>query len=530
MSRGWTGLLGLLLALLVPFTARALPEHTWVVAIGHNDGARTEVSLLYAEQDARVVSDVLREHGSVSSRRTILLLGEDANTVRRTLQEVNATIRVQAGQGHPTALVVFYSGHADAAGLHLGGTELPLEELKTLVEGSPAGVRVLVLDACRSGTVTRVKGVKAAESFQLTLRNEVATEGLAIITSSAAGEASQESDRLRGSFFTHHLVNALRGAADHDDDGKVTLPEAYSYTYAQTLRSSGQTVALQHPTYSWEVKGRDELVLSVPAEPRSRAGRLRLGEAALYLIMEGRQGGPVVAEVTPQGQRRELSLPAGNYFVQQRNSDEYREYQVALATGSMVELATLPFETVRYDRLVRRRGGPKAYTQNVSLLGGARGQMLAGEGATPQLQLGYGLDFEWGSVGVRLRGMTIQGAGSDGLLVRRHDELGLGLTLMRFIDLEPVSVAFGLFVEGVMHRQDFDTERLVESRRALGAGFGGILLVERHLGAGVALRLEGGPVSGLFKRAVVQGGETTGQEELITPLTWWGTGGLVWRW
>jgi hypothetical protein len=529
MSLKGAGLLGLLLLVLVPLTARALPERTWVVAIGHNDGAANEVSLLYAEQDARTMVDVLREYGKVSSRRTLLLLGEDAASVRRALQEVNATIRVQAGEGHPTALVVFYSGHADAASLHLGGTELPLEELKTLVEGSPAGVRLLVLDACRSGTVTRVKGVAAAESFDISLRNEVATEGLAIITSSAAGEASQESDRLRGSFFTHHMVNALRGAADHDDDGHVTLTEAYGYTYAQTLRSSGQTMALQHPTYSWEVKGRGELVLSTPVEVRGRAGRLRLGEEAQYLIMEGRQGGPVVAEVTPQGKRRELSLPSGSYFVQQRKSDEYREFQVALPAGGVVELASLPFETIRYDRLVRRRGGPKSYAHNLSLSAGARGQMIAGEGSTPQLQLGYGRDFEWGSVGVRLRGMTVGTPGAGGLLPQRHEELGLGLSVLRFIDLEPVSVAFGLFVEGVLHRQRFDTERLATDRQALGAGFGGILLVERHLGGGIALRLEGGPVSGVFPQAEVRGGEEVGSV-LGTPLTWWANGGLVWRW
>jgi hypothetical protein len=287
-------------------------------------------------------------------------------------------------------------------------------------------------------------------------------------------------------------------------------------------------VALQHPTYSWEVKGRDELVLSRPNEPRARSGRLRLGESTLYLIMEGRQGGPVVAEVTPQGQRRELSLPAGSYFVQQRKSDEYREYQVSLASGSLVELASLPFETVRYDRLVRRRGGSKSYSHNFSLLGGMRGEMLAGEGSTPQLHLGYGLDFEWGSVGARLRGMTVQGLGSDGLLTRHHDELGLGLTLLRFVDLEPVSVAFGLFVEGVLHQQRFDTTRNIEDRKGWGASYGGILLVEKHLGAGVALRLEGGPVSGLFQRAVTQEGKEV-RSELATPLTWWGSGGIVWR-
>ncbi|WP_163996579.1 caspase family protein [Pyxidicoccus caerfyrddinensis] len=529
MSAGRGLLLALILALLAPLSALALPEQTWVVAIGHNDGAAGEVGLLYAEQDARLFSDVLREHGGVSSRRTLMLLGEDAATVRRALQDVNAAIRVQAGAGQPTALLVFYSGHADAASLHLGGTELPLEEIKALVEGSPAGVRLLVLDACRSGTVTRVKGVNAAATFDISLRDHVATEGLAIITSSAAGEASQESDRLRGSFFTHHLVNALRGAADHDDDGNVTLTEAYGYTYAQTLRSSGQTVALQHPTYSWEVKGRGELVLSAPANQRGRTGQLRLADSALYLIMEGRQGGPVVAEVTPQGQKRELSLPAGAYFVQQRKSDEYREYQVSLTSGASVELATLPYETVRYDRLVRRRGGPKDFSHNLSLMGGLRGGSIQGEGALPQVQLGYGLDFEWGSLGLRLRGSTVRATSADGLLPRRDNELGLGLALLRFIDLEPASVAFGLFVEGVLHQQRFDSERLVSDRRSWGAGFGGILLVERHLGAGMALRLEGGPVTGLYQRAVMQGGVEVGHE-LVTPLTWWGSGGVVWRW
>ncbi len=528
MSLGRLVALGLVLAMLVPCTARALPEETWLVAIGHNEGAPNEVSLLYAEEDARAFATALRQHGRVSSRRTLLLLGEDAATVRRTLQEVNATIRERAAARQPTALVVFYSGHADATALHLGGSELLLEELKTLVEGSPAGVRLLVLDACRSGVVTRVKGTRPAESFQITLQDEVSSEGLAIITSSAAGESSQESDRLQGSFFTHHLVNALRGAADHDDDGKVTLNEAYGYTYTQTLRSSGQTVALQHPTYSWEVKGRGDLVLSRPAETKGRQGRLRLGAAALYLLMEGSAGGRVVAEVSPQGTLRELSLPAGEYFVQRRDAAEYREYRVSLEPGAVVELGSLPFEKVRYDRLVRRRGGTRSYTHGVTLLAGARGELLEGEGTTPQLHIGYGLDFEWGSLGLRLRGMTRQGNGVDGLLARRHDELGVGVVLQRFVDLEHASVAFGLYVEGVHHWQTFDSERLFTNRRAWGASFGGVLSVERHLGAGFALRLEGGPVSGLFERAVMRDRLEVGRE-WVTPLTWWGAGGLIWR-
>ncbi len=525
--RAWLAIaLGAALAL--PLTARALPDETWVLAIGHNTGARDEVGLLYAEQDARTIAGALREHGGVSSRRTTLVLGEGAASVRGALRDVNAKIRSRAGEGEHTALIVFYSGHADANALHLGGTELPLEELKALVEGSAAGVRVLIIDSCRSGSVTRVKGVQAAESFRIDLQDNIATVGLAIITSSSAGESSQESDRLQGSFFTHHFINALRGAADRDDDGRVTLSEAYSYSYSQTLRSSGQTVALQHPTYSWDLKGRGDLVLSVPAGAQGGTGRLRLADPAIYLIMAEREGGAVIAEVSPQGTRRELALRAGDYFVQQRGPSEFREYQVRVAAGAVADLSTLPYQAVRYDRLVRRRGGPAEHVHGFTLLGAGRGPMLQGQGAAPQLLLGWGMDFEWGSFSVRLRGTSASATSADGLLPHRHSELGLGFALQRYIDLRHLSLAFGLYAEGVGHRQSFDTQRLVTDRRAWGAGFGGLLAAERHLGAGLALRLEGGPVAGIFKRAVIDKGAEAGTE-VATPLTWWAAGGLVWR-
>ena len=54
---------------------------------------------------------------------------------------------------------------------------------------SPAAVRLLVVDACRSGTVTRVKGVTAAPSFELRIKDDTDTTGMAILTSSAAGES-----------------------------------------------------------------------------------------------------------------------------------------------------------------------------------------------------------------------------------------------------------------------------------------------------------------------------------------------------
>ena len=80
------------------------------------------------------------------------------------------------------------------------------------------------------------------------------TRGYAFLTltSSSAEETAQESDRLKGSFFTHYLVSGMRGAADVSRDGKVTLNEAYQFAFHETLaqtvdtRSGAQHADVRH--------------------------------------------------------------------------------------------------------------------------------------------------------------------------------------------------------------------------------------------------------------------------------------------
>lgn len=512
-------------------TAQALPVQTWLVTIGNNLGELDELGLRFAERDAQQIADILRQHGGVSSRRVTLLLGESAQTVRRTLEDLNAEIRGQVSAGQPSALVVFYSGHADATSLHLRGSSLPLDELKKLVQGSAAAMRLLIVDACRSGSITRVKGVKAAESFDIQIDESSAAEGMAILTSSAAGESSQESDRLRGSFFTHHLMNGLRGAADRNGDGRITLSEAYGYTYDQTLRSSGRTLSLQHPTYLFDLRGREDLILTLTDNAQGQLSRLHLHGRALYLVSEEREGGPLIAEIAPLRDNTTLLLPAGSYFVQQRLPAEYREYQVQLSAGRETDLAQRSYRSVQYDRLVRYRGSQKLYAHALSLLGGVQGALLSGENISPQVSLGYGLDLPWLSLSTRVRAGVASGLSLDGYLANQHTQVGLGVFLQRVVDLRFVSLSFGLFFEGVYHRQSFSAplgERMTAARNAWGMGFGGLLALELPLWRSLSLRIELGPLTQLLPRADVSFGAQSGQG-LASPFTLFGNGGLVWR-
>lgn len=515
-------------ALLVAVGARpaaALPDETWLVVVGNNEGAGDDVTLRFAEQDARNVAEVFRERAGVSSARVTMVLAETADALRAVLERVDAEVRRAAGAS--TALVVYYSGHADADALRMRGTTLPVGDLRALVEASGARVQILIVDACRSGAVTRVKGVQRGRDFRMTLHDELVADGIAIITSSTAGETSQESDRLRGSFFSHHFVNAMRGAADKNDDGRVTLGEAYAYTYDQTVRSTGRTLAVQHPTYAYDVKGRGEVVLAGPSEGDRRLGRLKLGAAGRYLVSEER-GESLVAEVVPPRAGATLALAPRRYQVQHRGDDAYREYAVALEAGGTTDLASAPHRTYRYDRLVRKRGGEEALAAHgVYLLGGGRGAIVDGGAAAPQLVVGYGVDLPWFTVGARVRGSTVSYDGAA--FEHRHHIVGAGLTLQRFVDFRWLSVGFGVLAEGTLHRQSFaGGERTAPDATAWGGAFGGLFAVERVLWDRYSLRVEGGPMTEIFEAQQTVGGEP-GAVEVETPLTWWAAAGVIAR-
>ena len=187
-------------------------------------------------------------------------------------------------------LFAYYSGHADAQNLHLGDTEFPTEELSNLVRLSQAKLKVLLVDACRSGALTRVKGGRPVAPFQIGLQDMLRNEGYAIITSSSAGEDAQESEALRSSIFTHHFLAGLRGPADVSRDRLVTLGEAYNYASEQTLKTSLGTLAgSQHATFEYDLRGRADPVLT---DLRSRGARseLVLDTPGEYLLLDGETG------------------------------------------------------------------------------------------------------------------------------------------------------------------------------------------------------------------------------------------------
>ncbi len=509
-------------------TAAALSPasaQTYLVSVGNDLGRRDEPELRYAEADADRFAEVMRQLGRVAPEHELILRGATARTFRTALLRTNAGIRRASTKAGPApTLVVYYSGHADATGLHLGDTTMSFEELKTIVESSPAKVRVLIVDSCRSGGITQVKGVRPAEPFAIRLEDRLDVEGFAIITSSAGSEDSQESDALRASFFTHHFVNALKGAADKNQDAKVSLQEAYSYAYQETIRSSGRTLQLQHPTYAYDLKGRGDLVLTHLAEGVGRFGVLAISSPGTYLIYEGEADGLLAAEVHVEDEGARLLLSPGGYFIQRRARASYREFDITLARDETVRLRDVDYREIRYSRLLRKGGGARAAVHNLSAGTEVRGPILDGFSVTPNLLLGYAVDLAPITMGLQLR---LGRSTADGVLDATASEVSLRLRADRYLDLHALSLSIGGLVEGTYVIQSFETTGSAPDRRgfAFGAGLG--IGLERAFGRFV-VRVEGGPMVYALSAATTSGGAVVG-DETQTLVTYWFGANIGWR-
>lgn len=462
---------------LLPVLATGQAER-FAVVVGNDLGQPPDGPLRWAEADAVRVASVLQEVGGVRPENLVLLRGQGADVVRRTLIAVNDRIR-EAGKS--SVLFVYYSGHADAVALHLGPTSLEVGELEQLVRGSAASFRVLVLDACRSGALTRVKGGAPIPPFELRVSERVPGEGAVFLTSSSASEDSQESDELRGSFFTHALVSGLLGAADEDGDERVTLDELYRYAYDATVRGSSRTLAgLQHPTFQYDVRGQGHVVLATLAgNDRTRAW-LAFPAGIIWLVFQGSSEGPVVGEIGSADRVRRISVRAGTYFVRGRGADVLFEGTQPAPAGASVAVDPSRLQRTAYARLVRKGFGEARAVPSLEVEGRTRTALRSEGGPCTGVAAGTAVALRPLTLQVRL-GFCQSGFSAGGLTVT-SDAWDLEVAATHAWDLPGVSLEVGLAAGGAVLEQRFRTAGVAPPRTTAALQLSPTVAVSRDLG------------------------------------------------
>ncbi len=158
----------------------------------------------------------------------------------------------------------------------------------------------------------------------------------------------------------------------------------------------------------------------------------------------------------------------------------------------------------------------------------ARGETMQDHGVRPQWMLGYAVDLPWLTLGARTRLLYSAAPSQDEHVWAQNLELGLGLTVERFVDLPWFSLSFGIWGEATYFNQKIDAVTEPPDRHSIGGSFGGFLALEREIVPALGLRFEGGPVTQFRRQAITRNGVEI-DHELVTPFTWWLGGGLTWR-
>ena len=331
----------------------------YVFAVSANNGGKGRPVLRYAESDARAFANVLSQMGGVAKQNVYRVTEPSVSELQKQLDMLDKKLagakakRKSAGASDNSReeVLVYYSGHADERGLRLGEEIYSWKEFRKRIDALNADVKIAVIDACGSGAITRAKGGVAVPAFMVDKSSDM--KGYAFITSSTQDESSQESDKLKGSFFTHSLVSGLRGAGDASGDGKVTLSEAYQFAFNETLQKTEATMGgAQHPSRDMNLAGTGDVVMT---DLRSTSAGLELDEDVDGHLFIRDEKGELVAELYKKsGRAMSLGFPAGKYSVRMERPAEFKEASITLYDNNRARLSKKQFNAVTVEKTALR--------------------------------------------------------------------------------------------------------------------------------------------------------------------------------
>ncbi len=300
-----------ILTALVPLAALAAladepAGRKYALLVGVKDYRGTSLgSLKYTENDVAKLAELLRPE----YRRVVLMTrSEGFDKKDETLFPNAAAIRTQLDslfedrKSSDTVLVAF-SGHGlvlrkqkvelffcpEKADVDKPETLISLDEVYKRLQACPAGVKVLIADACRNDPF---------EGRLVTVPNVVSVtrplvppppKGVAAMFSCSTGQKSFESDKLQHGVFFHHLLEGLRGRAVNKSGGidLLKLASHVADEVPDAVKEEFGTSARQTPEPKLSVEGTVTLL--------RKAERPELAAAAPSVVAPNRPSAPTPA-------------------------------------------------------------------------------------------------------------------------------------------------------------------------------------------------------------------------------------------
>ena len=266
----------------VPATAQVSRQTTsigdkWAVVVGISQFSDPNVpKLQFSAKDARDFADYLTDpaRGRFQKDHVKVLTNEEA-TKMNIMDAIGDSFLPHAAL--PGDLVVIYlSTHGSPTGADMFGvnyiipydanvsklfsTGIEMRQLLQMIKERVHTNRILlVMDTCYSGAGANPGGHKGLTRTNIDAKEIAQGTGSLVISSSMPTERAWESEKLKNSFFTRYLIDALSA-----DGGNVTIDQAFDKmkgkVQGDVLKEKGE---LQTPVMGGVFRGQ-KLVLGVP--------------------------------------------------------------------------------------------------------------------------------------------------------------------------------------------------------------------------------------------------------------------------
>jgi formylglycine-generating enzyme required for sulfatase activity len=221
----------------------------YALLIGVDDYANC-AKLSYCGADQKELREELVRSGFVPDRVVLLHDRADENRYRPSKGNIERQLDIVSKlAGEDDLLILAFSGHGVQINkqTYICPNDCMLDDENTLVSidsiserlnRCKASLKVLIVDACRNqASLPGEKSTKARQNSWQIAGNLQTTElprGLVMYNSCAPDEVSRESADLRHSVFMYFLLQGMRGEADADRNGFVSLRELQLYASVKT--------------------------------------------------------------------------------------------------------------------------------------------------------------------------------------------------------------------------------------------------------------------------------------------------------
>ncbi|MGK7894700.1 MAG: SUMF1/EgtB/PvdO family nonheme iron enzyme [Xenococcus sp. (in: cyanobacteria)] len=245
----------------------------WAVIIGISQYKHKPWNLNYAHCDAQEFHQILLSDIGGSFKKENIRLLIDENATKSNIED--ALLDFLQKPDKDDLVIMFFACHGapdpnrpenvfllpyDTNPAKIAATGIPMRVINDLFEyNTLLSKKVVILaDTCHSGSIggnigkdIKIRGQD--EEYVNELINKYlqglaeSKEGLALLTSSEAREVAREGEKWGGGHgvFTHYLLEGIKGAADEDKNGIVTVGELFEYVRENVKKATSNR---QHPS------------------------------------------------------------------------------------------------------------------------------------------------------------------------------------------------------------------------------------------------------------------------------------------